>query len=89
MLFLSFFNLSIVAFLKKLKYSCYIILYKLQVYNIAILIFFSFLHGSHSIWRFPGYGSNWSYSCQPTLQPQQLGIQATSETPQLTAMPDP
>ena len=42
MLFLSFFNLSIVAFLKKLKYSCYIILYKLQVYNIAIHIFFFF-----------------------------------------------
>ena len=28
----------------------------------------------------PGLGVNWSYSCQPTPQPQQRGIQATSVT---------
>ena len=32
------------------------------------------------MWRFPGYGSNWSCSRQPTPQPQQLGIRAVSAT---------
>ena len=31
-------------------------------------------------WKFPGQGSNWSCSCQLTLQPQQCRIQATSVT---------
>ena len=30
------------------------------------------------IWKFPGEGSNHSFNCQPTPQPQQCGIQATS-----------
>ena len=30
------------------------------------------------IWRFPGQGSNWSRSCQPTPQPWQQRIRATS-----------
>ena len=32
------------------------------------------------IWRFPGEGSNRSWSCRPTPQPQQRGIRATSAT---------
>ena len=30
------------------------------------------------IWKFPGYGSNWSCSCWSTPQPQHLGIRAAS-----------
>ena len=30
------------------------------------------------MWRFPGRGSNWSYSCRPIPQPQQHQIQASS-----------
>ena len=32
------------------------------------------------MWKFPGYGSNQSYSCQTTPEPQQLGIWAMSST---------
>ena len=32
------------------------------------------------MWRFPGQGSNQSYRCQPTPQPQQLRIRASSAT---------
>ena len=35
---------------------------------------------SHGIWRFPGEGSNWSYSRQPTPEPRQLGIRVASAT---------
>ena len=35
-----------------------------------------FLGHTHGIWRFLGYGSNWSHSCQPTPQLQQGGIRA-------------
>ena len=34
----------------------------------------------HCIWKFPGLGSNRSYSCRPMPQPQQLEIQAVSTT---------
>ena len=34
-------------------------------------ILFCFLGLHWGIWKFPGYGSNWSSSCQPTPQPQQ------------------
>ena len=35
-------------------------------------------------------GLNWSYSCQPTPQPQKLGSEpCLRPIPQLTAMPDP
>ena len=37
-------------------------------------IFWSFQGHTHGIWGFPGQGSNQSYCCQPTPQPQQLGI---------------
>ena len=44
--------------------------------------FFFFLNKGYtcSIWKFPGYGSNQNYSCQPTPQPEQRRIQATSVT---------
>ena len=32
------------------------------------------------VWKIPGQGLNWIYSCRPIPQPQQLGIQATSVT---------
>ena len=35
---------------------------------------------SHGIWRFPSYGSNWSYSRRPTPETQQCGIRAASST---------
>ena len=39
------------------------------------------LHGcTCSIWSFPGYRSNQSYSCQPTTPPQQCQIRAVSAT---------
>ena len=34
----------------------------------------------HSIWRFPGWGSNRSCSCWPTPEPQQRQIQDAPET---------
>ena len=40
--------------------------------------FFFFQCRRHGIWRFPGQGSNWSYGCRPTPQPQQHWIQAAS-----------
>ena len=48
------------------------------LYKILPSLSFSFYSYSHGIWKFPGYGSNWSCSCQPTPQPQQCWIQATS-----------
>ena len=41
-------------------------------------LFFSFQGHRCSIWKFPGWGSNWSHSCWPTPQPQQCQIQAAS-----------
>lgn len=47
-----------------------------------ICFFFFFLKGHNcGIWKFPGWGSNQSCTCQPTPQPhkpQQLQIQAVS-----------
>ena len=43
-------------------------------------LFAIFSGHSHSIWRFPGWGSNRSYSRRPTPGPQQCGIRATSAT---------
>ena len=54
------------------------------------LNFFSFQGQTCSIWKFPGEESNWSCSCQPTAQPQQRQIRASSaSTPQLMATSDP
>ena len=41
---------------------------------------FSFLGHTRGIWRFPGQGSNQSFSHWPSPQPQQCQIQATSST---------
>ena len=43
-------------------------------------IFFAFQARTHGIWRFPGWGSNWSHSCWPMQQPQQHHIQAIPAT---------
>ena len=42
----------------------------------------AFLGGGHThgIWKFPGLGSNQSYSCRSTSQPQQRKIRASSVT---------
>ena len=47
------------------------------------LLFLSFCHflgHSCGIWRFPGWGLNWSCSCWPTPELQQRGIRASSAT---------
>ena len=47
-------------------------------YFYFIFLFLAFIGRMYSIWKFPGQGSNWSYSCP--LKPQQCGIQAMSAT---------
>ena len=48
---------------------------------VCLFAFLPFFQGrSRSIWRFPGQESNHSCCRQPTPQPQQLGIRATSAT---------
>ena len=42
--------------------------------------FLLFRAAPQGIWRFPGQGSNQSFSCQPMPQPQQRRIQAVSAT---------
>ena len=43
--------------------------------------FFCLFQGcTHGIWRFLGYGSNWSCSYQPIPQPQPRGIRVASAT---------
>ena len=52
----------------------------------VLLIFFFFFFFAFSratscgIWRFPGWGSNWSCSHRPMPEPQQCGIRAASAT---------
>jgi len=52
--------------------------------SFILYYFFLFLlfRAPNGIWRFPGWGSNWSYSCQPQPQPQpqKHQIQAESAT---------
>ena len=48
--------------------------------NLFFFFFFSFYGRTQGIWKFPGQESNWSYSCQPTTQPQQRSIRAASVT---------
>ena len=50
-----------------------------MVHFIYLFICFLGLPTRH-IWKFPSQGSNPRYSCQPTSQSQQLGIQASSST---------
>ena len=49
-------------------------------------VFFSFLlfRCTCGIWKFPGYGLNWSYSCWSTPQIRQCGTQAMSATYPIT-----
>lgn len=53
-----------------------------KLYLFICFFFFFFLKGHNcGIWKFPGWGSNQSCTCQPTPQPhkpQQLQIQAVS-----------
>ena len=59
------------------------------------LFFLSFFWGgrrTRSIWKFPGWRSNWNYSRWPTPQPQQPQIRAEPRLqppPQLTATRGP
>ena len=44
-------------------------------------LFFCFFQGhSCGIWKFPGQGSNQSYSCQPTPQPHQIQAMSVTDT---------
>ena len=45
-----------------------------------IFLFLFFQGHTCGTWRFTGQGSNWSWSCWPTQQPQQCEIQAVSAT---------
>ena len=54
---------------------------KLQIVYFYFILFLLFFYGhTRIIWRFPGLVLNWSYSHQPTPQPQQHQIRATSAT---------
>ena len=50
----------------------------LEILFSLFFLSFVFLGLHRGIWRFPGWGSNQSYSCRPTAQPQQRGIRAAS-----------
>ena len=47
---------------------------------VFVFLLLSFQGRTHSIRRFPGQGSIWSYSCRPTPEPQQCQIQTASAT---------
>ena len=67
-----------ISFSHKLKpFSAFVYL-NFPVFFFCLFVLFCFLRSSYR--RFPGQGSNWSYSCQPTPQPQQCQIQAISVT---------
>ena len=58
---------------------------------LLLRVCFSFHSCTHGIWKFLGWGSNWSYSCQPMPQPWQHQIQMLHPRPMLhiAATPDP
>ena len=58
--------------------ACYMGKSFLWTFIKLLTVFPAFSGCSSGIWRFPGWGSNWSCSCRPTLQSQQLEIQAAS-----------
>ena len=69
------------------KYSsCFI-----SFFFFFFFFFLSFQGCTHSLWKFPGQGLNYNYTCQPMLQTQQYQIQASSATCilQLMATLDP
>ena len=41
---------------------------------VCLFVYCLFQGRAHSLWRFPGQGSNWSCSCWPTPQPQQCWV---------------
>ena len=45
-----------------------------QIFRFSGVFFFAFQGHTRSIWRFPGLGSNQSYSCRPPPQPRQRRI---------------
>ena len=61
-------------------HACWVNIFTYLFIFLFFLSFCHFLGHSHGIWRFPGEGSNWSYSCRPTPEPQQLGIRAAFAT---------
>ena len=44
------------------------------------ILFFVFWGCTHGIWRFPDWGTSWSYSCRPMPKPQQHWIRAVTVT---------
>ena len=51
-----------------------------QLFLFPQFLFFSFYGYTCGIWKFPGSGSTQNYSCQPTPQPWQYWIRASSST---------
>ena len=62
------------------KVSTFLCNHMYHHFVIIITIFLSFQGHTLSIWRVPGWGSNWSCSCHPTSRPQQCQIQPLSST---------
>ena len=63
--------------------NCFFFFMSVHIVFFFFGLFFSwvvFLFVCFSIWKFPGWGSNWSCSCQSTPQPQQCQIWDTSMT---------
>ena len=69
-------SLSLSFLLYTYKHSLFILFYFYYFYFYFLL----FMATLMAIWRFPGQGSNQSYSCHPTPQPQQCQIWAVSVT---------
>ena len=65
-----------------LMYLLFIWLHRMLFSFFFFFFFFGFRASlvAYGIWRFPGQGSNWSYSCGHTPQPQQCMIPAVSAT---------
>ena len=58
----------------------FILFHFISFHFISFLSFCHFQGYSCGIWRFPGQGSNQSYNCRPTPQPQQCQIRGVSVT---------
>ena len=53
---------------------------KQELLDVCLLFSFAFQDCLYGICKFPGQGANWSCSCWPMLQPQQLWILAVCAT---------